>query len=130
MRARLNFSYVEQSVRFFVYLVILVYLPKENHVMQMNIQKIADKLRANKCLSPEHKNLSRSERIVSTAFGIFMVWKGAKDVFNTPSNAVWELILGAGLLYRGRTGYCAFKETLEDAPTRAAFRNPITSVNT
>lgn len=63
----------------------------------------------------EFQNISKSERIVSTAFGAFMVWRGLKDLFHKPSNSVWELILGAGLIYRGTTGYCALKDTLESA---------------
>lgn len=81
--------------------------------MDSNIKKVTDKVVGSVLYPQEFQNISKSERIVSSAFGAFMVWRGLKDLFHKPSNSVWELILGAGLIYRGATGYCAVKDTLE-----------------
>lgn len=64
--------------------------------------------------STENVNIGTSERIVSAAAGGFMLWKGVKDTFSRPSNAVWEIILGGALLYRGVTGYCSVKNRLDN----------------
>jgi|GEM_PF-194902 len=81
--------------------------------MENTVKKASDKIVGSVLYPNEYVNISKSERVVSTAFGAFMLWKGIKDVFSTPSNAVWEIILGGGLLYRGVTGYCAVKDKLE-----------------
>jgi hypothetical protein len=44
-----------------------------------------------------------------------MFWKGVNDIFSKPSNAVWELIIGGALIYRGATGYCAIKDKIESS---------------
>lgn len=81
--------------------------------MDNNIKKVTDKVVGSVLYPQEFQNISKSERIVSSAFGAFMIWRGFKDLFHKPSNSVWELILGAGLIYRGTTGYCAVKDTFE-----------------
>lgn len=81
--------------------------------MESNVKQVADKVVGSLLYHNEYANIAKSERIVSTAFGAFMLWKGVKDIFSTPSNAVWEIIIGGGLIYRGATGYCAIKDKLD-----------------
>ncbi len=80
--------------------------------MENKFKKITERRMGSDKYSNEYVNISKSERVVSSAFGVFMLWKGVKDIFTTPSNALWEVILGGGLLYRGVTGYCAVKDRL------------------
>lgn len=81
--------------------------------MERNIRKATDKVVGSILYPDSYANIAKSERIVSAAFGTFMFWKGAKEIFSNPSNAVWELIIGGALLYRGATGYCAIKDKIE-----------------
>ena len=81
--------------------------------MENNIKKATDKVIGSLLYPGAYSNIENSERIVSAAFGAFMFWKGASDIFSKPSNAVWELIIGGALIYRGATGYCAVKHKIE-----------------
>jgi uncharacterized membrane protein len=81
--------------------------------MENNIKKAADKVIGSILYPGTYSNIEDSERIVSAAFGAFMFWKGVSDIFSKPSNAVWELVLGGALIYRGATGYCAVKQKME-----------------
>jgi len=82
--------------------------------MKNDLNKIIDSVVDVVIQSTENVNISTSERIVSAATGSFMVWRGMKDTFSKPSNAVWELVLGSALLYRGITGYCSVKNRLDN----------------
>lgn len=82
--------------------------------MENNIKKTTDKVLGSILYPGTYSNIENSERIVSAAFGAFMFWKGASDLFSKPSNAVWELIIGGALLYRGATGYCAVKDRIDN----------------
>jgi hypothetical protein len=84
-------------------------------MMDNKIRHTTDKVIGSILYPERYANIQKSERIVSAAFGTFMFWKGAKDLFTNPSNGVWELIIGGALLYRGATGYCAVKERIEHA---------------
>ena len=88
-------------------------LTKKDMLMENNIKKTADKVIGSILYPGAYSNIEESERIVSAAFGAFMFWKGINDIFSKPSNAVWELVLGGALLYRGATGHCAIKERIE-----------------
>ena len=81
--------------------------------MENNIKNTTDKVIGSILYPGTYSNIGNSERLVSAAFGAFMFWKGAGDLFSKPSNAVWELILGGALLYRGATGYCAVKDRID-----------------
>jgi len=81
--------------------------------MKNNLNKMIDSVVDVVIQSTENVNISTSERVISAATGSFMVWKGVKDTFSKPSNAVWELVLGSALLYRGITGYCSVKNRLD-----------------
>lgn len=82
--------------------------------MDKNIRKATDKVIGSILYPDRYTNIAKSERIISAAFGTFMFWKGAKDIFSNPSNGVWELIIGGALIYRGATGYCAVKEKIKN----------------
>ncbi len=86
--------------------------------MESNIKKTADKVIGSILYPGTYSNIGESERIVSAAFGAFMFWKGVSDIFSKPSNAVWELVLGGALIYRGATGYCAIKDRIESCAPR------------
>jgi len=81
--------------------------------MKNNLNKMIDSVVDVVIQSTENVNITTSERVISAATGSFMVWKGVKDTFSKPSNAVWELILGSALLYRGITGYCSVKNRID-----------------
>jgi len=81
--------------------------------MKNDLNKLMDSVVDVVIQSTENVNISTSERIVSAAAGGFILWKGVKDTFSKPSNAVWEVILGGALLYRGVTGYCSVKNRLD-----------------
>lgn len=81
--------------------------------MENNIKNTTDKVIGSILYPGTYSNIQDSERIVSAAFGAFMLWKGVGDIFSKPSNAVWELIIGGALVYRGATGYCAVKDNIE-----------------
>ncbi|MFB5946865.1 YgaP family membrane protein [Albibacterium profundi] len=80
--------------------------------MKSNMNKLMDSVVDVVLQSTENANVGTSERVVSAATGTFMISKGLTDTFSKPSNAVWELILGGALLYRGVTGYCSVKNRL------------------
>jgi len=81
--------------------------------MKNNLNKMIDSVVDVVIQSTENVNITTSERVISAATGSFMVWKGVKGTFSKPSNAVWELILGSALLYRGITGYCSVKNRID-----------------
>ena|SRR5690554_3755751 len=81
--------------------------------MKNNMNKLMDSVVDVVIQSTEHVNIGTSERIVSALTGTFMLWRGVKDTISKPSNAVWEIVLGGALLYRGMTGYCSVKNRIE-----------------
>lgn len=89
-------------------------LLKWKYCMEKNIKKTTDKVIGSILYPGSFSNIEESERIVSVAFGAFMFWKGVNDIFSKPSNAVWELIIGGALVYRGATGYCAVKDKIKN----------------
>lgn len=82
--------------------------------MKSNMNKLMDSVVDVVLQSTENVNIGTSERVISAATGTFMIWKGLTDTFSKPSNAVWELVLGGALLYRGVTGYCSVKNRLNN----------------
>lgn len=82
--------------------------------MENKIKNATDKVIGSILYPGTYSNIENSERLVSAAFGAFMFWKGAGDLFSKPSNAVWELIIGGALLYRGASGYCAVKDRIDN----------------
>jgi len=59
------------------------------------------------------QNISRSERWLSGAAGTYLLFKGLTNVFSHPVIALTGAAVGAGLLYRGLTGYCPLKDLQE-----------------
>ncbi len=84
--------------------------------MKKEMNRVMDSLVDVVIQTTEHVNISNSERIVSTVAGGFMVWKGLKDTFSSPSSAFIEIVFGSALLYRGVTGYCSIKNRLDNPP--------------
>lgn len=60
----------------------------------------------------EYSNIAKSERILSLATGSFILLNGIGNIFSHPLLALVEVSIGAGLIYRGSTGYCAVKDAL------------------
>lgn len=59
------------------------------------------------------QNVSRSERWLSGAAGTYLLYKGLTSVFSHPVIALTGAAMGAGLLYRGITGYCPMRDLAE-----------------
>ncbi|MCX2576294.1 YgaP family membrane protein [Pedobacter sandarakinus] len=56
------------------------------------------------------ENVSRSERVLSGAVGGYLLFKGITSLFSHPVMGLTGAAIGAGLLYRGLTGYCPVKD--------------------
>jgi len=59
------------------------------------------------------ENISRSERWLSGAAGTYLLFKGITSIFSHPVIGLTGAAIGAGLLYRGITGYCPVKDLQE-----------------
>ncbi|PWS27212.1 hypothetical protein DHW03_14550 [Pedobacter yonginense] len=59
------------------------------------------------------QNVSRSERWLSGAAGTYLLYKGLTSIFSHPVIALTGATIGAGLLYRGITGYCPMRDLAE-----------------
>lgn len=59
------------------------------------------------------QNVSRSERWLSGAAGTYLLYKGLTSIFSHPVIALTGAAIGAGLLYRGVTGYCPMRDLAE-----------------
>jgi len=59
------------------------------------------------------QNVSRSERWLSGAAGTYLLYKGLTSLFSHPVIALTGAAIGAGLLYRGVTGYCPMRDLAE-----------------
>lgn len=59
------------------------------------------------------QNISTSERWLSGAAGTYLLFKGITSIFSHPVIGLTGATIGAGLLYRGLTGYCPVKELKE-----------------
>lgn len=51
-------------------------------------------------------NVGSTERMVSVFAGSFLLTRGLKNIFRSPTLAVAATIAGGAMLYRGITGYC------------------------
>lgn len=58
-------------------------------------------------------NVSKSERILSSATGGYFLFKGITSVFSHPIIGLASVAIGTGLLYRAITGYCPVKDITE-----------------
>ena len=56
------------------------------------------------------ENISQSERWLSGAAGTYLLFKGITGMFSHPIIGLTGAALGAGLLYRGITGYCPIND--------------------
>ena len=61
----------------------------------------------------ENGNVGKSERILSVISGGFILGMGLKSVLRSPLTSMSGIGLGGMLIYRGVTGHCPVKETLE-----------------
>jgi uncharacterized membrane protein len=59
------------------------------------------------------ENVSKSERWLSGAAGTYLLYKGLTSLFSHPVIALTGAAVGAGLLYRGITGYCPMRDLAE-----------------
>ncbi|TCD12719.1 DUF2892 domain-containing protein [Pedobacter frigidisoli] len=58
-------------------------------------------------------NVTSSERWLSGAAGTYLLFKGITGIFSHPVIGLTGAAIGAGLLYRGITGYCPLKDLAE-----------------
>ncbi|TDG37783.1 DUF2892 domain-containing protein [Pedobacter changchengzhani] len=56
------------------------------------------------------ENISTSERWLSGITGSYLLFKGLTNLFDHPIIALAGASAGAGLLYRGISGYCPLKD--------------------
>lgn len=56
------------------------------------------------------QNVSRTERWLSGATGTYLLFKGITSIFSHPVIGLTGAAIGAGLLYRGITGYCPMRD--------------------
>ncbi|MGY3052666.1 putative membrane protein [Pedobacter sp. UYEF25] len=59
-----------------------------------------------------YENISESERVLSGVVGSYLLFKGLTNIFRHPIMGVLGATAGAGLLYRGYTGYCPSVELI------------------
>jgi uncharacterized membrane protein len=59
------------------------------------------------------ENVSKSERWLSGAAGTYLLFKGITSIFSHPVIGLTGAAIGAGLLYRGITGYCPMRDLAE-----------------
>lgn len=59
------------------------------------------------------ENISPAEQLVSGVFGSYLLIKSAKKIITHPLLSLIGMGVGAGLLYRGLTGYCPVKDALK-----------------
>jgi len=57
-----------------------------------------------------YNNVSSSERWLSGAAGTYLIFKGLTGIFSHPILGLTGAAIGAGLLYRGVTGYCPLRD--------------------
>ena len=60
-----------------------------------------------------YENVTKSERWLSGAAGTYLLYKGLTSIFSHPVIALTGAAIGAGLLYRGVTGYCPMRDLAE-----------------
>lgn len=58
-------------------------------------------------------NISTSERILSVVAGGLILGIGVKRLLRHPMTALTVVTLGGALVYRGVTGHCSIKSTLD-----------------
>jgi len=63
-------------------------------------------------LRNEDRNLNMPERIFSIAAGSFLLYSGAKSLFQSPVSAISKVIAAGTLLSRGASGYCPIYDQL------------------
>jgi len=56
------------------------------------------------------ENISTSERWLSGITGSYLLFKGLTSMFDHPVISITGAAVGAGLLYRGVSGYCPLKD--------------------
>ena len=82
-----------------------------NQDLNNTVEKIRDAWK-----HPElYENISESERILSGVVGSYLLFKGLTNIFRHPIMGIIGAVSGAGLLYRGYTGYCPSVEMLAEA---------------
>lgn len=64
-------------------------------------------------------NVGTSERILSVVAGGFLLGRGIKSIVKHPMTAFSGITLGGALIYRGVTGYCPIKDSVESKEPEA-----------
>ncbi|SEN38388.1 Protein of unknown function [bacterium A37T11] len=85
--------------------------------MSKSTKEIADSIKDRFEDDHSYRNIGLSERIISVASGAFILYTGITGVFKRrPVRSITEVLAGAGLIYRGATGYCPLKEAIDGKP--------------
>jgi hypothetical protein len=60
----------------------------------------------------EKPNINQNERNISLVAGSFILWKSLKSIIKHPTLAIYGVVLGGVLIYRGTTGVCPIYKQL------------------
>ncbi|ERJ61256.1 YgaP family membrane protein [Sphingobacterium paucimobilis] len=80
-----------------------------NMLLNYALEKIKNKLNDD-CIDG---NVSTSERILSVVAGGLILGIGVKQLIKRPMTALTGVTLGGALVYRGITGHCSIKSTID-----------------
>jgi len=83
-----------------------------NHTTEGVIDQLKD------FMQEQNPNIGRSERMLSTGAGAFILYTGVTNIFDSPLTALAEISVGGLLLFRGMTGYCPVKQAIEGTPKK------------
>lgn len=72
------------------------------------------------------ENISTSERWLSGITGSYLLFKGLTNLFDHPVISLTGAAVGAGLLYRGVSGYCPLKDLQSERKNTIADEISIT----
>ena len=90
-----------------------------NQDLNNTLEKIKDAWK-----HPElYENISESERVLSGIVGSYLLFKGLTNVFRHPIMGLIGAATGAGLLYRGYTGYCPSVDLIAQSEAKKVPEN-------
>jgi uncharacterized membrane protein len=90
-------------------------------VMIMETKSITKKLK-DFTFQPEKQNISSSQRVLSVIGGAYMLWSAISSITSKKKTGIvgpmWNAVSGGYLVYRGITGHCALKDSLQGSQNK------------
>lgn len=84
--------------------------------MIMETKSITKKLKAFTS-APEKQNINSTQRVLSVIGGAYMLWSALSSATSKKKTGivgpVWNAVSGGYLVYRGITGHCPIKDSLQ-----------------